>query len=866
MSTQPAVQDAHACRRAWQAELLQFWNRNTKFLAMAAVSGVALLSVQSATAAANLEMKHITWDVIGLDHNMPATDGPEDFPVAVRVKNTGDASAPNVAVSLKLEEPGGNHHINIIGKNTITTPSLAAGQMADFYFQVRIDRPTGSTNGYFSVLNNPSTVRKYWFEASIDGAAPTDTKLLNRQLFVEGIISQNRNSVAPSLVVNDPEDPFVPGQIRTFTLFSDTATGYDQQETGINFPTDIFQILSVRALYTDPACACQIINQGVFHENLELSPGKYATNKIYVDACGWITDPNEPGYMLPNGSCGTDVNKRETPTGKVGGTIVTVFKVKILAPILDKVVLSYLVHDRSGNSFHYNFESNIFEISPTNILVAKSAPLDPVEAKSDFTYMITVMNNSGSPANDVVLSDTLPSCVEVKSASPSPVDISANPLIWNLGTLAPGGSASIEVTANAGCGEGTCMNTASVSTIDQETTYEDTESTAEVTIVGPTPTEIDCPADKTLNCPGDTSVEANGTATATDACGVTIDHDDTTSATCGNSFVLFRKWTATDDAGNVSQCTQQLTVEDTTAPTLSDVTDAEVECGASTLPSDTGRPQAEDTCGDVEVTYVDGPLSDGCGSTGSFTRTWTATDECGNSVSTEQLITIVDTTPPNLQCPANITAASPAPGQTCTVVNYPNVVASDTCGIVTITYDPPSGTCFECGKTSVVTVTATDECNNSRTCTFTVTVGNCAKPTCGFTQGYWKNHPAAWPVNSLVLGTTQYSKTQLLAILNKPVKGNALVSLAHQLIAAKLNIANGADDNCIASTIAAADALIGNKLIPPVGSKSVPNKQASPLINKLDAYNNGLLCISHCDDLEPLSTSLTTKGKGKKNR
>ena len=42
----------------------------------------------------------------------------------------------------------------------------------------------------------------------------------------------------------------------------------------------------------------------------------------------------------------------------------------------------------------------------------------------------------------------------------------------------------------------------------------------------------------------------------------------------------------------------------------------------------------------------------------------------------------------------------------------------------------------------------------------------------------------------------QYTQEQLLAILNFPVAGNGLTSLANQLIAATLNQANGAARHC----------------------------------------------------------------------
>jgi cysteine-rich repeat protein len=109
---------------------------------------------------------------------------------------------------------------------------------------------------------------------------------------------------------------------------------------------------------------------------------------------------------------------------------------------------------------------------------------------------------------------------------------------------------------------------------------------------------------------------------------------------------------------------------------------------------------------------------------------------------------------------------------------------------------------------------------------------------CTFTQGYWKNHAEAWDVTSLTLGGTPYTQAQLLSILRTPVRGNGLVSLAHQLIAAKLNLANGADDADIADEIAAADALIGSRVVPPIGSGYLSPSSTSSLVGALDGFNN----------------------------
>jgi cysteine-rich repeat protein len=130
---------------------------------------------------------------------------------------------------------------------------------------------------------------------------------------------------------------------------------------------------------------------------------------------------------------------------------------------------------------------------------------------------------------------------------------------------------------------------------------------------------------------------------------------------------------------------------------------------------------------------------------------------------------------------------------------------------------------------------------------------------CTFTQGYWKNHPAAWPVSSLTLGTVSYSKEQLLAIFHTPVKGNGLISLAHQLIAAKLNVAAGATPAAVSASIASADALIGSLVAPPVGSGSLATGATSSLTGALDSFNNGVTGPGHCGDTpNPPSSSTTT--------
>jgi hypothetical protein len=124
-----------------------------------------------------------------------------------------------------------------------------------------------------------------------------------------------------------------------------------------------------------------------------------------------------------------------------------------------------------------------------------------------------------------------------------------------------------------------------------------------------------------------------------------------------------------------------------------------------------------------------------------------------------------------------------------------------------------------------------------------------ANPTgqnCTYTQGYWKNHEENWPVTSLVVGNTTYTQAELLAIFNRSAGGDATYILAHQLIAAKLNIANGADPSSVSQAVASADTWL---IAHPLGSKPKNPARAEGIALSviLDDFNNGRIGPGHCD-------------------
>jgi hypothetical protein len=98
------------------------------------------------------------------------------------------------------------------------------------------------------------------------------------------------------------------------------------------------------------------------------------------------------------------------------------------------------------------------------------------------------------------------------------------------------------------------------------------------------------------------------------------------------------------------------------------------------------------------------------------------------------------------------------------------------------------------------------------------------------------------------LGSQTYTQAQLLTILTTPVgsgrAADASLILAHQLIAAKLSIANGSAPAPINATIAASNGLLSGfagKLPYKVKPSSATGQAMVNNANTLNNYNNGQL-------------------------
>jgi hypothetical protein len=92
--------------------------------------------------------------------------------------------------------------------------------------------------------------------------------------------------------------------------------------------------------------------------------------------------------------------------------------------------------------------------------------------------------------------------------------------------------------------------------------------------------------------------------------------------------------------------------------------DVRIECDESTAPENTGQARViggHCPSGQVYVAYTDSIVPGDCTQEMTIHRNWVATDDCDNEAWCTQVIEVEDTTPPVLECPADVTIACGEP-------------------------------------------------------------------------------------------------------------------------------------------------------------------------------------------------------------
>ncbi|MDQ3017221.1 MAG: PKD domain-containing protein, partial [Bacteroidota bacterium] len=239
-----------------------------------------------------------------------------------------------------------------------------------------------------------------------------------------------------------------------------------------------------------------------------------------------------------------------------------------------------------------------------------------------------------------------------------------------------------------------------------------------------------------LSCPSQVPAANPNLVVVTDSCGpVTITVSNvTTGSGCGTDTMRVRRRYLINDGTSLDSCIQIFRVIDKVPPSISCPAAVTVQCSALVPPRTPGSITATDNCAGAlgpTVTFVsDVTTNMTCTNRLTLTRTYRATDACGNSATCAQTITVFDNTVPTIACPAGVTVqcASLVPP-----ANPGGITATgDNCGgTVTVSVLPDITTNQTCINRLTLTrvYRATDLCGNSATCAQTITVFDNTLPT-----------------------------------------------------------------------------------------------------------------------------------------
>jgi len=171
--------------------------------------------------------------------------------------------------------------------------------------------------------------------------------------------------------------------------------------------------------------------------------------------------------------------------------------------------------------------------------------------------------------------------------------------------------------------------------------------------------------------------------TFTDNCGtLSVTYTTASSMSCANRGTVEHIWKATDTTGNVTTIVQTVHVTDNVAPTWSSVLPQSytLECGATITPP--SPPTAGDNCA-TSATVTPNPVQYPAATAPVKkieVHSWTAADSCGNNITHAMTIRVIDTTPPTIDAPADVTENCRARDWT----NPTSLDTSDTCGNPTV--------------------------------------------------------------------------------------------------------------------------------------------------------------------------------------
>jgi uncharacterized repeat protein (TIGR01451 family) len=345
-----------------------------------------LLQMLPVTNAGTLQLVKGSWDVMGLDHNN-VNDGPNQYVIQIHVTNSAGTTAHSVSSTLTWTSA--NSYISL-APNESTTKSLGdivAGETVDLFYLIEITRDSSAYD----------TTRDY--NIAIQGTDTGTVDTITGTLLVARLRSQARNEVV-SMVASTT----TPSVGDTFTVTVHSQTGAKNYNV-VNLPASsynptVIEPVSVSVTWQEPPAP------------------PVTSDDVRLDL------PNDDDFT-------------------------SVWTFRALSPGTSDIN-SYIT-DQSGGSYHYNADYpdsvTITVRGVADLRLEKTVDDSTPNIGDTVTFTITVYNDGPNDASSVSVEDVLPAGLNYVSATPSQGSYDDVTGIWTVGSLANGGSATLQITA-----------------------------------------------------------------------------------------------------------------------------------------------------------------------------------------------------------------------------------------------------------------------------------------------------------------------------------------------------------------------------------------------------------------------------------
>ncbi|MFN5294297.1 MAG: T9SS type A sorting domain-containing protein [Flavobacteriales bacterium] len=524
------------------------------------------------------------------------------------------------------------------------------------------------------------------------------------------------DNCSSSLNIMESVDTLVTGCVITYTRNFAVSDDCGNTTTGsqtINVIDTTAPVLNIPANYTVECNDEVVFAPAAAFDNC-------ADNLSIIEEVDTVADGNDCSYTYTrtftvSDLCGNTTS--ETQTINVIDTEAPAF-VNLVGPyavecdaIYDEQWVRPAATDNCDNDLTYTYEDNMTSGGCLGTIHRTMTITDNCGNATTEEFVIYIQDTTAPvitwvPADATVECSNVPSAPGVDAIQTTDNCGDASAI---FGVYAEGHNAEVTVSFEQQIIEGSCAGSYTILWIWTAKDYCDNVSTATttITVVDTTaPVFISNPENITIDC-GD-EIPGAEIVVAADNCSsdviYAISSDNTVGGSCAGQYLIERVYTATDACGNVATFTQNIFVEDTTAPIFNADNESTFvyECDEDVQ---VVTPVAVDDCSGVSTQYTDEVNAGNCAS--YITRTWTATDGCGNQSSFVQNISILDTTAPVIDFVAEI-------DRPCEDYAGIYATATDNCdtdvAVVWVGDDLASGACA--GRV-VRTYSATDDCGNT---------------------------------------------------------------------------------------------------------------------------------------------------------